>query len=229
MEFIQINKLPLQIWLLNPQMCGLKTLYKYDVDSPPQVPYLERRGKNNPWVVVCLCVAGAGSTCTILSRDDYISFVSENPGTHAQDTLWTGDWDAKGVTATLQNTTDPERNHRQHLYLTLLQNHPELRYFSTLSWNFLRGWWRWGRWEMPSNTREIVKSLFNSITKTTGIKIALELSFGVHIDLGTGPPSWFPRFPQFLTSPFKDCKPNRQFYPWKFSLTRNWEFSDLAS
>lgn len=40
---------------------------------------------------------------------------------------------------------------------------------------------------MPSNTHDIIKSLFNSITKITDTKIALELSFRIHIDFGIGP------------------------------------------
>lgn len=157
-------------------------------------------------MVVRPCVVGAGLTCIILSRGDYVYLVSEYLGTHAQDTWWTGDWAAERY----------QPLSRTQLILRAITG-------NTYSWLGCKGG------GMPSNTHDIIKSLFNSITKITDTKIALELSFRIHIDFGIGPLSWLPCFPQFLISPFNDWKPNTRFYPLKFSLARNWEFSDLSS
>ena len=39
---------------------------------------------------------------------------------------------------------------------------------------------------MPSNTFKVIKSSFNSINKIIDIKIGLEFSFGIHMDIDAG-------------------------------------------
>lgn len=167
----------MQIWLLNPQMYGQRHCTRLTTSNSVFV----EKNKEQP-------ISGCEAVCSG-SRSHMYNFIQRGlclpcfrvSGNPCPGHLVDRRLSCREVPATLQNTTDPDSNHRQHIFLTWLQNYPELRQFSKLCLKLKKGG------GMPSNTHDIIKSLFNSITKITDTKIALELSFRIHIDFGIGP------------------------------------------
>lgn len=162
---------------------------------------------------------GAGTICTILSRGAYVCLISDI-------------WEPMPRTLCGQETEMQRGNSYspEHVILRPITGNTyfwlgckttqSLESSLRCAWNLKKK----KRWGDASNTQEIMTSLLNSINKK-----APKLSFGIHIEFGIGPLSWFPCFPQFLISPFNHWKPNTRGCPFKFSLARNWGFPDLTS